>query len=121
MNPDIDGGSAAATAAVCEGTENSATWGVATGSDSFATPSQGRHLSDGGPFASAPRIASLSSAARGHGLTPHGAPALAASTAGGLVGPKNDAGREISENCGFYQATVIASWFLTAKRYHLTI
>ena len=51
MNPDIDGGSAAATATVCEETESSATWGVATGSDSFAIPSQERHLSDGGPFA----------------------------------------------------------------------
>ena len=51
MNPDIDGGSAAATAAVYEETESSATWGVATGSDSFAIPSHERHLSDGGPFA----------------------------------------------------------------------
>lgn len=118
MSPDIDVGSAAATAAVCEGTENSATWGVATGSDSFAIPSQERHLSDGGPFALAPKIASLKSAARGHGLTPHGAPSLAVSTGGGLVDPMNDAGRGISENCGFYQATVIASWFLIAKRYH---
>jgi hypothetical protein len=53
--------------------------------------------------------ASLSSAARGHGLRPHGAPALAASTGGVLVGPMNDAGIEISENSGCYQATIIAS------------
>ena len=121
MSPDINDGSAAATAVVCEGTESSAASGVATDSDSFAAPSQGRHLSDGGPFASAPKIASLRSAARGHGLRPHGAPALAASAAGGLVGLRNDAGRGISGNCGFYPATVIASWFSTAKRYHWTI
>ena len=120
MSPDTDGGSVAVTVAICEGTETAAL-DVAIGSDSFVRPSRGRHLSDGGPFASAPRTASLSSATRGHGLRPHDAPALAAFTGGGLVGLMNDAGIEISENSGCYQATIITSWFLAAEHYHWTI